>query len=93
MDWNYIQKYLKSDRNSLARGMGGFLNLRVVSEKVCGQVPVNLIDRRTLAKKAFTISVDNGGLKYGSNSNLPSVLVPITRARVTAKATYYNNLG
>jgi hypothetical protein len=54
---------------------------------------MNSIGRRTLAKKAFTISVDDSGLKYGSNSNLPLVLIPITRARVTAKATHYNNLG
>lgn len=92
IDWNFIQKHPRSDRNSLARGMGGFLDLRVVSEKICGQVSINSIGRRTLAKKAFTISVDNSSLKYGSNSNLSPVPVPIARARVMAKATHHDNL-
>ena len=64
-----------------------------MSEEVCSQVPANLIGRRTLAKKAFVISVNNGSLKYGSNSNLLPVSISITRARVVAKATHYDNLG
>ena len=73
--------------------MEGFLDPEVVSEEVCGQVSANLIGRRTLAKKAFIISVDNGGFKYSSNSNLPPVPVPIARARVVAKTTHHDNLG
>jgi hypothetical protein len=72
--------------------MEGFLDPKVVSEEVCGQVSANSIGKRTLAKKAFAISVDNSGLKYGSNSNLSPVPVPIARARVMAKATHHDNL-